>query len=94
MLSRFALQVAGFALLYALILLVTFPFLVSFGKLKPWQRVAEFLLSFPLDNEKLGLFSFAGAAFVVLINGLLWGVAVLSAFHLIHLTIRSLLPAN
>lgn len=77
MLGRFLFQLAGFALLYGLILLIAFPFLIYFGKPKPWQRVATFLLSFPFDNEKLGLFSFVGAALVVLANGLLWGLAVI-----------------
>ena len=90
MLTRFALQVAGFAGLYALLLLASLPFLVYFGKPKPWQKVAEFLLSFPLDNEKLGLFSFAGAALVVLINGLLWGIAVVGISWLGKLAINSL----
>lgn len=90
MLTRFALQVACFAGLYALMLLAMLPFLVYFGKPKPWQKVAEFLLSFPLDNEKLGLFSFAGAALIVFANGLLWGIAVVGIVWLGNLVINSL----
>lgn len=74
--SRFLLQVMGFCLLYGLAMLIAFPFLIYFGQPKPWQRVATFLLSFPLDSEKLGLFSFVGVAFVVLLNGFLWGIVV------------------
>jgi uncharacterized protein YjeT (DUF2065 family) len=90
MLIRFAVQVAGFGLLYALVLLATFPFLVYFGKPKPWQKVAEFLLSFPIDNEKLGLFSFAGTALVVLGNGLLWGIVAVGTGWLSKLVISNL----
>ena len=87
MLIRFMWQVAGFALLYSLAMLATLPFLVYFGQPKPWQKVAEFLLSFPLDNEKLGLFSFAGAAMIVCLNGLLWGVVFVGVARLFHMLI-------
>jgi len=80
-------QVAGFAVLYSLVMLATLPFLVYFGQPKPWQKVVEFLLSFPLDNEKLGLFSFAGAAVIVFLNGLLWGVVFVSVSRLIQMII-------
>ncbi|MBC7571853.1 MAG: hypothetical protein H7319_19300 [Spirosoma sp.] len=87
---RFVIQVAGFVLLYGLAMLATFPFLVYFGKPKPWQRVATFLMSFPLDNEKLGLFSFTGTALVILANGLLWGIGVVGLCRLGKLVISSL----
>ena len=87
MLIRFIWQVAGFALLYSLALLATFPFLVYFGKPKPWQKAAEFFLSFPLDSEKLGLFSFVGTALIVLLNGLLWGVVVIGVLRVFKLII-------
>lgn len=88
MLSHFLVQVLGFSLLYGLAMLITFPFLIYFGPPKLWQRVATLLLSFPLDNEKLGLFSFVGAACVVLMNGLLWGLVVVGIFWLAEALLR------
>lgn len=80
---HFLIQVALFALLYTLALLATLPFLVYFGRAKPWQRVAEFLLSFPLDNERFGFFSFGSAIVFLVINGLLWGVALVGLYRLV-----------
>ena len=90
MLIRFIFQVAGFTLLYGLAMLATFPFLIYFGKPKPWQRAATFLMSFPLDNEKLRFFSFPGAALIILFNGLLWGVAIVGTGWIIYLTVNTL----
>jgi len=90
MLIRFLLQVAGFTLFYSLIMLATLPFLVYFGKPKPWQKAIQFLMSFPFDNEKLGLFSFTGGAAVVLLNGVIWGIVVTGTGRLIGLAIRIL----
>ena len=77
-------QVVVFALLYTLALLATLPFLVYFGKAKPWQRVAEFLLSFPLDNERFGFFSFGSTIVFLVINSLLWGVALVGLYSLLR----------
>lgn len=87
---RFLFQVAGFTLFYGLVMLATLPFLVYFGKPKPWQKAIQFLMSFPFDNEKFGLFSFAGSAAIVLLNGILWGIAVIGIGRFIEMAIRSL----
>ena len=81
---HFLIQVAVFDLLYTLALLATLPFLVYFGTPKPWQRVAEFLLSSPLDNERLGFFSFGSAIVFLAINGLLWGLALVGLYKLVE----------
>lgn len=68
--------VLGVALFYPLILLGTLPFLVYFGQPKPWQKAAQFLMSFPLDNEKCGFFSFNSAVIFLLLNGFICGICV------------------
>ena len=87
MVIRFLFQLGGLVLLYSIVMLAALPFLVYFGKPKPWQRAAEFLMSFPFDNEKLGLFSFKGAAVIVLLNGLLWGIVVIGVARCFQLVI-------
>jgi hypothetical protein len=74
--------VLGVFLFYSLILLGTLPFLVYFGKPKPWQKAAQFLMSFPLDNEKCGFFSFNSSVAFLLLNGLIWGICVLGLMRL------------
>jgi uncharacterized protein YjeT (DUF2065 family) len=91
MLTRFLLQVGGLCLIYALAMLATLPFMVYFGQPKPWQKAAEFLFSFPLDSQRLGLFSLTGGALVVLLNGLLWGTFIVGLVWVIQLVIGSLL---
>ncbi|RZM10595.1 MAG: hypothetical protein EOO88_47980 [Pedobacter sp.] len=84
MIVRSLLQVAGFALVYTLVLGATFPFLIYFGKAKPWQKIAEFFMSFPIDNEKVGVFSLPGVVALFFLNGLLWGACLLGLFRSIN----------
>ncbi|WP_157587533.1 hypothetical protein [Spirosoma arboris] len=82
---RFFLQIAGFGLLYTLILVATFPFLIYWGPAKPWQKFVQFLMEFPVDNEKIGVFSLPGMVAVMFLNGLLWGLMVVSLFKAVIL---------
>jgi|GEM_PF-2697882 len=82
MFLRFIFQVAAFGFFYTLVLMATFPFMVYFGMPKPWQKVAEFLMSFPVDSEKVGAFSFFGTIAVFFLNGLLWGLVLVSIFRI------------
>lgn len=75
--------VLGVTLFYSLILLGTLPFLVYFGQPKPWQNAAQFLMSFPLDNEKCGFFSFNSAVIFLLFNGLIRGICVSGLIKLV-----------
>lgn len=79
---RFFYQVAGFGLVYTLILVATIPFLVYWGKAKPWQMFVQFLMEFPVDNEKIGIFSLPGMVAVIFLNGLLWGLVLVSLLRL------------
>lgn len=92
MILRFIFQVAAFGLFYTLVLMATFPFLIYFGKARPWQKAAEFMMAFPIDSEKVGAFSLFGAISVFFLNGLLWGLVLVGLFragiyckNLIHL---------
>ncbi|GAB2563705.1 hypothetical protein [Spirosoma aerophilum] len=80
MISRFFSQVTAFGLFYMLAMMGIFPFLIYFGKPKPWQKAAQFLMSFPVDNEKIGAYSFFGVTAVFFLNGLLWGLLVIGLF--------------
>lgn len=82
MMVRFTLQVAGFGFVYALLLMAAFPFMVYFGRPKPWQKSFEFLMSFPVDNERVGVFSAVGVVAVFFLNGLLWGLVILGTCRL------------
>ena len=82
MLTRFIFQVAAFGFFYMLAMVAAFPFLVYFGKPKPWQKVVEFLMSFPVDSGKVGAFSFSGVVAVFFLNGLLWGLALIGIYKL------------
>ncbi len=81
MFLRFLFQVAAFGLFYTLVLMATFPFLIYFGKPRPWQKAAEFMMSFPIDSEKVGAFSFFGAISIFFLNGLIWGVVIIGVFR-------------
>ena len=80
--TRFLLQVAGFGLIYALLLMATFQFMIYWGKPKPRQRVIDFLMSFPVDNEKIGAFSLVGVVAVFFLNGLVWGLVLVGAVRI------------
>ncbi len=79
---RFIFQVAGFGLVYALIMVVSMPFLVYWGTAKPWQKGIEFLMAFPVDNENVGIFSMPGMIAILFLNGLLWGIALIGLIKL------------
>ena len=85
MIIRFITQVAAFGFFYMLVMMGTFPFLIYFGKPKPWQKGVQFLMSFPVDNEKIGAFSFFGVISVFFLNGLIWGLLVITLFRLVSL---------
>ena len=82
MITRFYVQVAAFGFFYMLAMMAAFPFLVYFGKPKPWQKGVEFLMSFPVDSGKVGIFSFFGVVAVFFLNGLLWGLALIGIYKL------------
>jgi len=63
-------------------MIATFPFLIHWGAAKPWQKCIEFLMSFPIDNEKIGVFSLPGMIVVMLLNGLLWGTALFGLINI------------
>lgn len=81
MFLRFIFQVATFGFFYTLALMATFPFMIYFGRPKPWQKAIEFMMSFPVDNEKVGAFSLFGVVCVFFLNGLLWGVVIVGIFR-------------
>ena len=81
MIVRFIFQAVAFGFLYGVAMMVTFPFLVYFGKPQPWQKAIEFMMSFPIDNEKVGAFSFFGVVGVFFLNGLLWGLVLIGIFR-------------
>ena len=82
MFLRFIFQMATFGFFYTLALMATFPFLIYFGKPKLWRKAAEFMMSFPIDSEKVGAFSFFGAVSVFFLNGLLWGLVIIGVFKM------------
>ena len=55
---RFVTQVAAFDFFYRLVMMAAFPFLIYFRKPKLWQKGVEVLMSFPVDNDRVGAFSF------------------------------------
>ncbi|GAB4021713.1 hypothetical protein EXU85_18765 [Spirosoma sp. KCTC 42546] len=79
---RFIMQVTGFGLFYILVMVVTFPFMTIMGTPKPWQKKLEFMLFFPIDNEKIGVMWLPGMIAVIFLNGLIWGVVLVGLFRL------------
>lgn len=81
MIVRFILQAGCFGLFYILVMVASFPFTTIMGTPKPWQKHLEFMLFFPVDNEKIGVFWLPGMIAVVFLNGLLWGLLLVSLFR-------------
>lgn len=82
MMVRFIIQLAGFGLTYILAIVAAFPFMTIIGNPKPWQRIIEFLMIFPIDNEKIGVFSLPGMIAIAFLNGLLWGFFLIGVFRI------------
>ena len=82
MLIRFIIQVSYFGLFYILVMIVTFPFTTIIGAPKPWQKHLEFMLFFPVNNEKIGVFWLPGMIAVVFLNGMLWGLFFVGSYRI------------
>ena len=78
---RFLIQVGCFGLVYVLVMAVCFPFMRIMGSPKPWQKWLEFMMFFPVDNEKIGVYSLPGMIAVIFLNGLIWGVVIVGLFR-------------
>ena len=83
MLVRFIIQVGCFGLFYVLVMVASFPFMTIMGTPKMGQKHLEFMLFFPVDNEKIGVFWLPGMIAVVFLNGLLWGLLLVGSFRLV-----------
>ncbi len=82
MIIRFILQLAGAGLFYLLVMVAAFPFMTIMGTPKPWQKHLEFMMFFPVDNEKIGVLSLPGMIAVIFLNGMLWGVVLIGLFRI------------
>lgn len=87
---RFIIQVACFGLFYILVLVASFPFWTIMGTPKPWQKKLEFMLFFPVDNEKIGVMWLPGMIAVIFLNGVIWGVVLVGLFR-IGMYVKSLI---